>query len=342
MSRQQSFPALVFQGIVRCFELEAMIFIQLLMVVLASFHFIRAGSYQTTKSYNRFLAMSTFPRKLSADDSNRLLRRIAELNECDNNKRKEYIPFHIGDQIYGFVKQSLRPQLNEHQDVFSITPTAIHLKDSLLQANLHERSTMFHKVSESLLQSSAITQREWRDEMVPVKRRFSDTPAMLIERAAYPLFGLKGYGVHINGYVKDQSGRVSHLWVARRSKTKSTFPSMLDHIVAGGQPEGISPLQNVIKECAEEANIPADLAASAQAVSAVSYVGVDGKDNMKRDVLFCYDLELPASFIPRPVDGEVESFELKPIDWVIEKILEGGPTGYKPNCNLVIIDFLIR
>jgi isopentenyldiphosphate isomerase len=78
-----------------------------------------------------------------------------------------------------------------------------------------------------------------------------------MERAAVPWFGIKAYGVHINGFIRNENtGEVSHLWVARRSKTKSTFPGMLDHIVAGGQPYGISPYENVIKECAEEANIP--------------------------------------------------------------------------------------
>jgi hypothetical protein len=35
---------------------------------------------------------------------------------------------------------------------------------------------------------------------------------------------------------------------------------MYDHIVAGGQPYGITPLDNVIKECEEEASIPIELA----------------------------------------------------------------------------------
>ena len=42
------------------------------------------------------------------------------------------------------------------------------------------------------------------------------------------------------------------------------------------------------------------------------------------------------------VDGEVESFQLKNFAWVIEKLAEGGEKGYKPNCNLVVIDFLLR
>lgn len=69
---------------------------------------------------------------------------------------------------------------------------------------------------------------------------------------------------------------------------------------------------------------------------------MDKNLKLKRDALFCYDIELPATFIPVPLDGEVESFELQTLEWVLDKIVEGGPNGYKPNCNLVIIDFLIR
>lgn len=74
----------------------------------------------------------------------------------------------------------------------------------------------------------------------------------------------------------------------------------------------------------------------------MSYTTVDENQNLKRDTLFCYDIELPVSFIPTPMDGEVESFELQNLDWVLNKIVEGGDNGYKPNCNVVIIDFLIR
>ena len=44
----------------------------------------------------------------------------------------------------------------------------------------------------------------------------------------------QAYGVHINGYVRGSDGRLQ-LWVARRSRTKPTWPSLLDHIAAGGQ-----------------------------------------------------------------------------------------------------------
>ena len=42
----------------------------------------------------------------------------------------------------------------------------------------------------------------WRDELYPVTSGFYAPPVMLIERAAATHFGIKAYGVHINGYVK--------------------------------------------------------------------------------------------------------------------------------------------
>ena len=53
---------------------------------------------------------------------------------------------------------------------------------------------------------------------------FSGEPVLLMERAAVPWFGMKAYGVHINGFVVDPVTREIKLWVAKRSKTKSTFP----------------------------------------------------------------------------------------------------------------------
>ena len=48
---------------------------------------------------------------------------------------------------------------------------------------------------------------------------------------------MQTYGVHVNGYTIKPDG--SHMWIARRSKDKPTFPGKLDHIVAGGQSFGI-------------------------------------------------------------------------------------------------------
>ena len=44
------------------------------------------------------------------------------------------------------------------------------------------------------------------------------------------MFGVIAYGVHINGYTKNSKGEYK-MWIGRRSKTKQTFPDMLDNMV---------------------------------------------------------------------------------------------------------------
>jgi 8-oxo-dGTP pyrophosphatase MutT (NUDIX family) len=70
------------------------------------------------------------------------------------------------------------------------------------------------------------------------------------------------------------------------------------------QPYGLSCADNVVKECWEEAGVPAELAAAAVPVGFVSYVSMS-EEGLKPDVLFCYDLQLPQDFVPQPQDGEV-------------------------------------
>ncbi len=57
-------------------------------------------------------------------------------------------------------------------------------------------------------------------------------------------------------------------------------------------------------------------------------------------MLFIYDLELPTDFTPRPTDGEVAEFLLWPLAQVRDTVRDGD--GFKFNCALVAIDFLIR
>lgn len=63
-------------------------------------------------------------------------------------------------------------------------------------------------------------------------------------------------------------------------------------------------MENVIKECGEEASIPVELAQKAHSCGAVSYSSLT-PEGSKREVLFLYDLELPPDFVPAPCDGEV-------------------------------------
>ena len=61
---------------------------------------------------------------------------------------------------------------------------------------------------------------------------------------------------------------------------------------------------------------------------------------LRRDVLYCYDLDMPADFTPTPGDGETAEYRLLPIAEVA-RIVERG-FEFKFNCALVVIDLLIR
>ena len=99
------------------------------------------------------------------------------------------------------------------------------------------------------------------------------------------------------------------MWIGRRARDKATFPGMLDNLVAGGQPIGMSLMDNLVKECGEEAGIPPALAGQAVAAGEVGYCAeIDGA--LKPDTMFCYDLELPADFIPVNTDGSAGGVRL--------------------------------
>jgi hypothetical protein len=44
------------------------------------------------------------------------------------------------------------------------------------------------------------------------------------------LFGLRRFGVHINGYVRLSDGEVA-VWVGKRSPSKSVYPGKYDQMV---------------------------------------------------------------------------------------------------------------
>ena len=245
--------------------------------------------------------------------------------------------FRVAGQAVGWVRPDFAARLGDWPEVFDVRAGELRLAPALddpavpaatrteavagVLAALHERGVL----------------DGWRDELYPVATSPFAPPLLLVERAAVPRFGIQAYGVHVNGVVRD--GGSWRMWVARRAWTKPTFPGELDQMVAGGQPAGISLLENVVKECAEEAAIPRSLALRARPVGAIRYC-CDTPEGLRPDVIYDYDLELPPDFEPVNADGEVHSFEL----WDVERLMTTvhDTDDFKFNCSLVVIDWLIR
>ena len=69
----------------------------------------------------------------------------------------------------------------------------------------------------------------WRNEHYAVRANLSKPVLFTIERSAAGIFGIRQSGVHVNGYtIVDNE---YYLWIAKRSKTKQTYPGMLDNFV---------------------------------------------------------------------------------------------------------------
>jgi hypothetical protein len=176
-----------------------------------------------------------------------------------------------------------------------------------------------------------------RGEAFDVRLGDETPPLTTIDRGAVPSFGITSRGVHCNGLVHRPDGL--HIWVARRAASKLLDPGKLDHIVAGGISAGMGPADTLLKEAGEEAAVPLALAAQARPVARIRY-DMERAEGLRRDLLYCYDLDLPEDFTPRPSDGEVETFALWPIGRAVEAVRDGD--SFKFNVSLVLIDLFLR
>ena len=252
---------------------------------------------------------------------------------CQRWDPAAYRPLVIDGRTLGRVSDSVARRLAGFPEVFVVSDAAVALAPGL--DDFASRSRAVAGVLGEMKARGEIPL--WRGEDYPVVARWGEEPALKIERAAAALLGTRSFGVHLNGLVRRADGL--EMWVAKRAADKQTAPGKLDHLAAGGQPFGLGVRENLIKEAGEEAGIPAELAARAIPVGAVSY-RCERPEGLRDDVLFCYDLALPADFAPANTDGEVESFSLWPIEQVLARVRD--TEDFKFNVALVVIDLAIR
>lgn len=258
---------------------------------------------------------------------------LDRIAECNAHDPAAYRPFFAGGHQVGAVRRKLAERLRGFPAVFDVAAERVAFVETL--ATPAARTAALDRVVRTLEAEGVVAGR--RNEAYPALLEWGQAPLFEIERAAAPHFGIRSYGVHMTGYVRKEDG--IHIWVARRSRAKPTYPGMLDNTVAGGQPVGLGLRENLAKECAEEAGIPKALADQATSVGAIAYK-MDAADGLKPDVQFCYDLEMPADFVPRNADGEIEAFFLWP--WREVARIVADTNDFKYNCNLVLIDFFVR
>lgn len=256
---------------------------------------------------------------------------------CNQFNPEKYFPFIVGKEQMGWVRPDFVNSLLEYPEVFQLEEAKLFLHPQL--KNPQARTDAIAPVLRDLHDKKII--KSWVGEPYAVCHNFTESPRFLMERASVSHFGVRGFGVHVNGLVK-KSGCV-FVWVAKRTIDKPFWPGKLDQMVAGGQPAGIGRLENVVKEAAEEAAVPKSLARKAELVGELHYCGESSAKavgGLNIDTLFVYDLWLPEAFEPQNTDGEVDEFTLMPLTELAQ--ITDQTNNFKDNCNLVNIDLSLR
>jgi 8-oxo-dGTP pyrophosphatase MutT (NUDIX family) len=252
---------------------------------------------------------------------------------CNPPLGEPFLPWEIDGQVVGWVRPAFMAHLGRYPGVLRCGPDGLGLAPGL--DDFGSRSAALAEVARDLAARELIP--PFMDEPYAVTPAGRESALCVIDRAAAAYFGVRSFGQHLNGFVRTAEG--IEMWIGRRARDRLLFPGALDNMVAGGLPHSLSLEQNLLKECEEEAGVPSGLASRAVAVGALAYNRV-AKRGYRRDVLYCYDLELPEDFVPQNTDGEVESFMRLPIAEVAALVHDTDE--FKLNCNLVVIDFLIR
>lgn len=258
---------------------------------------------------------------------------LDKIHQCNNMRRDRFIPLQVDDRQVGWIRDDFLPFLQPFTQVFEFGNGVVSLSQSL--GDQQSRTDAMHHVVQALIEDDVIASNY--GEIYPVTASHKNEPEFLIDRGVASWFGTRTFGQHLNGYVY-RNGELL-MWIARRAQDRGYEPGKLDQLVAGGFPHGISAEENMRKECMEEAGMPAVLADRAVAVGAIT-CRYENPRGVKPETLYCYDLLLPDEFEPVCTDGEVEGFMLMPIDEVAAIVRDTD--DFKLNCNLVVIDFLIR
>jgi 8-oxo-dGTP pyrophosphatase MutT (NUDIX family) len=254
------------------------------------------------------------------------------IRACNNYDPKRAIPLLAQGRRLGWLRRDNAETLARFPGVFAVEPERAVL---LAEGDVDAVSAAVDEVVEALLAENKLP--KWRNETFDVAPRWGEPPIFRLDRGAVPFFGVRAYGVHLNGYRRD--GGDLRLWIGRRAPDKRVAPNKLDNIVAGGIGNGYGVYATLVKEGEEEAAIPPALISRAEPVGAVSY-RMETELGIRDDVLFVYDLELPADFRPANTDGEIAHFELMPATSVVERVR--STDDFKFNVNLVILDFALR
>src|SRR5262249_52959370 len=208
------------------------------------------------------------------------------IRACNNFDSSRVIPLTAGNARIGLLRRDNAEALQRFSDVFTVAEQRVEL---IARGDIAAVSRAVDAVVDALVAEHHVP--KWRNESFDVAPRWGATPVFRLDRGAVPFFGTRAYGVHLNGYLR--RGETLYLWVGARSPGKAKGPNKPDNSGRGGNGNGYGGGEQLLKEGEEEAAVPRSLISRAISAGAVSY-RMETRLGIRDDVLFVYDLEMPA------------------------------------------------
>ena len=258
---------------------------------------------------------------------------LDKVQRCNRRDLAGYVPFAADGRQLGWITPARAEALLAFPAVFT---ARAHGAGVTFDAGLTDPGGRSDAVAALIPDLPKELFAKPRKELYAIKNNWAEPAAFRLDRGLVAAFGARAYGVHLNGYVR--RGDDVLLWIGTRADDLKVEPGKRDNMVAGGQPAGLSLLDNLVKECGEEAHLDPALARRAVPAGMISYA-FNAPEGLRADTLFCYDLALPTEVIPQPSE-EITRFDLMPVSEVLAMVRDTD--AFKFNVTLVILDFAMR
>ena len=241
------------------------------------------------------------------------------------------VPFFIGGHAAGSVAQA-------HADALQRWPAWLRMAPGRVELIAADgaRDEALATINHTLCREGLV--RAWRDETYAIVSLRTGERLARTERAASRFWGTLTSGAHATGYLANEQGRPTHLWIAQRSAHKATDPGLHDNLIGGGVADGQSPFEALVREGWEEAGLkPAQMAAARR--GRVIRLHRDIPEGLQLEDLHSFDLLMPAGLVPKNQDGEVARFDLLP---VAQALALAAGHSVTVDAALVTLDFGLR
>ena len=143
---------------------------------------------------------------------------LDHIRACNAYRAERFLPLVIDGTRIGWVRHDNVETLRRFPAIFAISDGAVAITAG---GGFDALSGEIDRVIEALVAEGRID--KWRHEDFAVAPRWGQKPLFKLDRGAVSFFGIRAYGVHLNGMRRDAAGLT--LWIGRRASDKRVAPN---------------------------------------------------------------------------------------------------------------------